>query len=90
MAEKRKLENIPGQVSTTTVEVLPENYSRKYLLIQNKSTTDALYVTFEVDATISNGLRIDPGAAYEPPYEVISRVSLIGEGVGVDYVIVTG
>lgn len=89
MAEKRKLENTSGQVGTTSVEVLPENYSRKYLLIQNKSTTDALYVTFKNDASISNGLRIDPGAAYEPPYEVISRVSLLG-AAGVDYVLVTG
>lgn len=89
MAEKRDLQNIADTVGTTTVEALAKNSKRTYLLIQNKSAANDLYLTFGEDATVSNGLLIPPGVAYEPPYEVVSSVNLISDSAGTDYLVIT-
>lgn len=89
MAEKRDLQNISDTVGTTTVEALAKNNKRTYLMVQNKSASNNLYLVFGADATVADGILIPPGVAYEPPYEVISSVNLIADGAGTDYVVVT-
>lgn len=89
MAEKRTLVNSSGTANGNNSEVLAKDTKRQYLLIQNKSDTENLFVAFDQAATIANGLVIYPNTAYEPPYEVISGVNLITEGLDCDYVIIT-
>lgn len=89
MAEKRNLQNISDTVGTTSVEALTLNNKRTYLMVQNKSAVNNLYLVFGETATVALGILIPPGVAYEPPYEVISAVHLIADNAATDYVIVT-
>lgn len=86
MAEKRKLANQGGTVSTTSVKILDYFTNRSYLLVQNKSETAKLYLSFGKAATVDNGIMIAPGTAYEPPFEVMSEVHIISDEADTDYV----
>jgi len=66
---------IAFSVDTTSIRILPANFKRTYLLIQNKSA-DVIYVNFGQNATVLGGVLISAGGAYE----------LIGGAVGGSHV----
>lgn len=60
----------PTQASVTVANssglLLAANATRKYLLIQNKSGTGAIFLNFAgAAATTANGVRLGPGQSYE-------------------------
>lgn len=52
-------------VATSTTQVLAENLNRTYVLIQNTSAADAVFVSFGVPAVANAGIKIDAGGAME-------------------------
>lgn len=50
-------------VTDTSQNVLADNQYRRYLLIQNQSEKDILYIEFDIDAIVGS-LAIGPGEPY--------------------------
>ncbi len=53
-------------LSTGSIVIAPARATRRYLLVQNKSTTVTIWINLSgAVATQSNGIRLDPGDSYE-------------------------
>lgn len=74
------------EIETTSVEILPANLKRKYLLIQNRGTTSIFY-TSERESTI-NDHEIVAGGNYEPSNVPVNSINLISAS-GSNNVVVT-
>lgn len=57
--------------SRTIVGYAPK---RRYLIIQNRSTTDNLYIQFGEDATVDTGLLVSPLGSYETTLECMCAI----------------
>ena len=83
---KNRILNIT-QSSTLMVNLNPR---RRYILIQNKSPTEPIYITFgDDDATVELGIILPPNASYESTLELRSAVRGITESNDADIVIVS-
>lgn len=73
--------NTAKTITTTEGQVLAANASRRYLLIQNKDNTGNIYIKFGAGAaTVANGLKLEPGEAYEASqYVPANEVRAIGD-----------
>ena len=64
-------------ITATAAQILAENSSRNYLLVQNNGA-GIVYLNFSGTATTSNGIKLESGQAYEPeevPSNAISAIS---------------
>jgi hypothetical protein len=83
--------HISGTATAVSSEVLPANPRLKYLLIQNRSTTQPLYVMYGAAATVTEGILIPAGGSYESNAEIISSVNFICDlTFTADYVVMYG
>lgn len=64
-------------ITTSAAEILAENPDRKYLLLQNNGD-GIVYLNFSTTATAGNGIKLDPGDAYEPDHVPSNAISAIG------------
>jgi hypothetical protein len=59
----------PSQAAVTVTNVnasmLAANANRRWLLIQNKSASGAIYISFNGAATAANGIKLSPGQSWE-------------------------
>jgi hypothetical protein len=69
--------HISGTATDVSAEVLPANPRLRYLLIQNRSTTQPLYIMYGAPATVTEGILIEAGGSYESDAEIISSVNVI-------------
>lgn len=59
-------DQVSHTISTTSSTLRSSNPNRRYLLIQNRSSTETLYVNLEGNtASTTSGLQIDPGGMLE-------------------------
>jgi hypothetical protein len=69
-------------VTTTSAQLVAANANRRYLLVQNKSTSGTIYLNFAgAAATTANGLKIGIGEAYESSAAWVSsaQINAIGD-----------
>lgn len=58
--------NTAKTVTNASAQLVAQNTTRQYMLIQNKDVTGSIYVNFGAGAaTTSNGVQIAPGGSYE-------------------------
>ena len=92
-----KVANVSATQSQVTVGVasallLAAKANRQSLLIQNRSTTDSIYIRFgAAAATVANGIQIGPGGSYEQGDAVDTQaIQAIGGVAAMNVVIVEG
>lgn len=86
------LGNTAVTVTSASTMIDAANATRKFLLIQNKSTSGTIYLNFGAAATVANGLKIGPGGSFESAQVCpVNAVYAIGDiGSNPDVVIVEG
>lgn len=52
-------------ITSTSSLIAGSNANRRYLLLQNNSTTGTIYLQFGSTATTTTGIKIEPGGSYE-------------------------
>lgn len=81
-------------VTNASAELVAANASRRYLLVQNKSSSGILYLNFSgAAATAANGLKILPGGSYETAggFAPSGSITAIGDiASNADVVVVEG
>ena len=60
--------------------IIVENANRVYFLIQNNSVNN-MWLSFGVEPTVGNSLKLLPNAVYEPFIAPTSTIYVIGEAV---------
>ena len=63
---RRAITQFPFQAGPVAIQILPENYRRFYLIIQNKSTTDTMFYGYNSAVDANSGIGLAPGAAGPP------------------------
>jgi len=76
-------------INALSVQVLPANNNRTYLLIQNKSAAP-VYFSFGNKANVYDGVEIVAGGNYEPYIYPSSSLHMIASVADSDVVIVEG
>lgn len=81
--------NTPFIAGLTSIQILQANLNRVYLLVQNNSTAN-MYIVFNNNANLFNGLIIAAGGNYEPYVAPFSGIYVIGTVAGLNGVIIEG
>jgi hypothetical protein len=73
-------------VGAASTVVLAANANRKYLLIQNQSTTDDVYIRTDGGIAVADktALKLQPGQVWEPPVAPTGAINAIRGAVAVD------
>lgn len=73
-------------VGAASTVVLAANANRKYLLIENQSTTDDVYIRTDGGVAVADktALKLQPGQVWEPPVAPTGAVNAIRGAVAVD------
>lgn len=89
--------NYPFVVGTTAELIVPANSRRTYLLVQNKSTTDDMFINFGQKATTFNGVIIIPrgnfefvGGSFGGAFVPSDSIWILGAIAGMDGVLTEG
>ncbi len=78
-------------VGTASAQLLAANAARQSLIIQNRSTTDSIYIAFGIAATVAGGIQIGPGGSFTPDGAVdVQVINAIGGIAGMNVVVVEG
>ena len=84
------LKNKSLNISTSSTTIVGINPRRRYILIQNRSLTESIYITFGGDdATVSLGVMLPPTASYESTLELKSEIKGITEANDADIIVVS-
>jgi hypothetical protein len=68
-------------VTSASAQLLAANANRRFLLIQNKDASGAIYLNFAgAAATLANGIKIGPGEAYESSAGWVSSAAIYAIG----------
>lgn len=81
------------QVNVTTADqlVVPANYLRRYLLIQNNDAATAIYVQFGAASDAANGVKIAAGMTWERDHRVhTGDVHILGSAATGNVVVMEG
>lgn len=65
VAQSSSFANVNATVTNVNASLVAANLTRQYLLIQNKDASGSIYINFGSAATVSNGVLIAPGGAFE-------------------------
>lgn len=63
---KRTMVQFAFQAGPAATQILPGNFRRFYLILQNKSTTDTIFFGFSNAVNATSGIGLAPGAAGPP------------------------
>jgi len=76
-------------LGTTSVQVLPANQNRTYLLIQNKAA-GSIFFSFGNKANVYDGVVIEAGGNYEPYIYPFSSLHIIAALADSDIIVIEG
>lgn len=80
-AQDGSITNTARTVTNASAQLLAANTARRYLMVQNKSTTGTIFLNFGAGAaTTANGIRLGPGAVWEWDFNVPTKaIQAIGD-----------